>query len=372
MIVCSPSFIAPYSTLNAHGGIIKIGSGTDILDNATIVANPLHPHTAPAPEVLIGNQVWVGYGAQILGPSTIGAYGSAVKPTQIGPGAVIDQATIEPGAIVDALARVGPGVTMPSGYRVLPGKNVTTNAEASNPAVGIVVPVTNSDVSNLNKMLAANLSWRRDTTRSTRASQRPVRVQAWPPRSRTSSTATWPRSRESASSQARPPRARRSCRQEPVPSSPRRIRGSFRSPCTISVPGSLAGRSSTPRAVSSPISLGRSNSIRADLGQPIAIGSNSQTGSGSPSTRRAGGQLTIGQNLVVGNNAAILGDATTKIVIGDNVTIGNGAVLEGASLGSGSAVGDRAFLLNSTFPAGTQIPAGAIYDNNVLVGFVEW
>ena len=67
------SFIAPYSTLNAHGGIIKIGSGSDILDNASVVANPLHPHTAPAPQVLIGDHVLVSFGAQILGPSTIGA-----------------------------------------------------------------------------------------------------------------------------------------------------------------------------------------------------------------------------------------------------------------------------------------------------------
>ena len=102
VIVSSPAFIAPYSTLNAHGGIIKIGNGSDILDNATIIANPLHPHTAPAPEVLIGNQVLVGYGAKILGPSIVGAYGASGKPTEIGPGAVIDQATIEPGAIVGA------------------------------------------------------------------------------------------------------------------------------------------------------------------------------------------------------------------------------------------------------------------------------
>ena len=116
VIVGTPSFIAPYASLNAHGGIIKIGNDSDILDNATIVANPLHPHTAPAPQVLIGNGVLVLYGAQILGPSTIGAYGSSAKPTEIGPGAVIDQANIEPGAIVSALARVGPGVTVPSGY----------------------------------------------------------------------------------------------------------------------------------------------------------------------------------------------------------------------------------------------------------------
>ena len=131
VIVSSGSFIGPYSKLDAHGGIMKIGIGSTILDNASIVANPLHAHTAPAPEVKIGNLVIIGYGAQVLGPSTIGAYGSAAKPTGIGPRAVIDQAIIEPGAYVSALARVDPGVTIPSGILVLPGKNVTTNAQAS-------------------------------------------------------------------------------------------------------------------------------------------------------------------------------------------------------------------------------------------------
>ncbi len=49
VIVGAPDFIGSYSTLNAHGGIIKVGSSTDILDNASIVANPSHPHTAPRP-----------------------------------------------------------------------------------------------------------------------------------------------------------------------------------------------------------------------------------------------------------------------------------------------------------------------------------
>ena len=136
VIVSSPGFIGPYSTLNAHGGIIKIGIGSVILDNASIVANPLHPHTAPAPEVKIGNQVVIGYGAQVLGPSTIGAYGSAAAPTGIGPGAVIDQANIAPGAYVSALARVGPGITIPTGKLVLPGQTVTNAAGSQEPRQG--------------------------------------------------------------------------------------------------------------------------------------------------------------------------------------------------------------------------------------------
>ena len=48
-------------------------------------------------------------------------------------------------AQLSALARVGPGVTVPGNMRVLPGANVTTNAEASTPALGKVVPITAAD-----------------------------------------------------------------------------------------------------------------------------------------------------------------------------------------------------------------------------------
>ena len=119
--------------------------------------------------------------------------------------------------------------------------------------------------------------------------------------------------------------------------------------------------------------LGRSNSIRADMGETINIGSIGHTGNGVTINSPAGGELTIGQNFVAGNNATILGgSSTTKVVIGDNVTIGNGAVVSGTSLGSGSTVGDHAYVFDSTFPAGTKIPAGAIYENDTLVGFVAW
>src|SRR3954454_24337228 len=157
VIVSSPGFIGPYSTLDAHGGVIKIGISSAILDNASIVANPTHPHTAPAPMLRIGDNVLISYGARVQGPATIGAYSSTAAPVEIGSGALGDGAMIEPGSIVGALARVGPGVTLPSGYAVLPGKNVTTNLEASDPARGKVVKVTAADLTAVSKLLSSNL-----------------------------------------------------------------------------------------------------------------------------------------------------------------------------------------------------------------------
>jgi len=373
VIVGAPSFIAPYATLNAHGGIIKIGSGTVIQDNSAIVANPLHPHTAPAPQVSIGDHVLVLYGAQILGPGTIGAYGSEVMPTEIGPGALIDQANIEPGAIVSALARVGPGVTVPSRYLVLPGKNVTTNAEASDPALGMVVPVTSSELNGVGSQLTANLSVAAGYS-TLYQGQSATGASPGIPTTVTGIYNGNLAAIEGANS--KPGSATATTAYLPPGTGPQ-----FPSPTQGLVQGLLFNFPAritgavvfNERAGDVAHRLGRSNSIRADMGQSITIGSIGHTGIGVTINSPSGGALTIGHNFVAGNNATILGGtSTTKAVIGDNVTIGNGAVVSGTSLGSGSTVGDHAYVFDSTFPARTKIPAGAIYENNKLVGFVAW
>jgi hypothetical protein len=45
----------------------------------------------------------------------------------------VDGAWLEQNTAVSVFARVGPGVRLRSGMQVLPGKNVTTQAEADDP-----------------------------------------------------------------------------------------------------------------------------------------------------------------------------------------------------------------------------------------------
>ena len=78
VIIGYQSFIGPYVKLDGRGGAIKIANGSDVLDNASIVANPDHHHGQPV--VLIGDQVVIGFGAKILGPSTIGAFDQRPNP----------------------------------------------------------------------------------------------------------------------------------------------------------------------------------------------------------------------------------------------------------------------------------------------------
>jgi carbonic anhydrase/acetyltransferase-like protein (isoleucine patch superfamily) len=372
VIVGAPDFIGPYASLDAHGGIIKVGSITAILDNASIIANPLHPHTAPAPEVRIGDHVLISYGAQVLGPSTIGISGPTAMSTAVGPGALVDNATIQNGAIVSALARVGPGVTVPTGYMVLPGANVTTNAEASNPALGKVVKVTTNDSNLVTSNLAASLSLAAGYSQLYQGQSATGASPGVDP-SVTNLFNGNLASVEGAGSQPGSPTA--TTAYLPPGTGPK-----FPSPNQGLAQGLLYGFRARvtgaslfhSRAKDIAHSLGRSNSIRADQGQPITIGSISQTGNAVTINSPLGGQLTIGERFVAGTGAIILGGNNVKAVIGNDVSIGSGAVVDRSSLGNGSTVGNRAYVLNSTFPAGTSIPGGSIYINNKLVGSVQW
>jgi len=368
VVISYQSYIAPYATLNGTGGAIKIGTGSDVLDNAALVANPHHQYRLP--QLLIGDQVSIGYGAKILGPSTIGGYGAAAKPTAIGARAEIVGATIAPGAIVSPLARVGPGVTVPSGFRVLPGMNVTTNAEASNPKLGMVVPVTSTDTSTVKKQLSES------QTLAVGYSQLYQGSSATGPNPGANPTLGGINNGNLATIEG--------VSQEPGPSSvsfePKKSAPQFLTPHQGLV-GSLL--SNFPARITGLVEidmragqllhhLGRSNAIRADEGQPIIIGSIARTGNFVTINSPLGGMLTIGRNFRAGTGAVILGGPNVNAKIGDDVTIGSGAVVDRTSLGSGSTVGPGAYLSTSTFPAGTVIPAKAIYIKNKFQGYVRW
>ncbi|WP_165223765.1 carbonic anhydrase/acetyltransferase [Aquisphaera insulae] len=371
VIVGSPGFIGPYATLDAHGGIVKIGNSSVILDNAAIVANTARAGTAPAPEANIGSYVVVGYGATIQGASTISSY-AATKPTVIGPGALIDGATVQEGAIVSALARVGPGVTVPSGIRVLPGMNVTTAAEASDPTLGKVVAVTAGDVTDATKQLTSNLTLAQGYI-TLYQGQSATGVSTGVP---TTVTGVYYGNLAAVSGVSRQPGSPTATTAFLPPGKGAQFPGPRRAHVQSTLSNfhaRVTGQAlfhQRARAVQG--GVGRGVAIRADQGQPITIGSISALGNGVTINSPGGGALAIGQAFTAGNNATILGDGTKTAVIGDNVTIGNAAVVAGSSLGSGTIVGDHAYVLNSTFAADSQIPAGAIYINNKLVGTVQW
>ena len=367
VVIGYQNFIGPYVNLNGRSGAIKIGNFSSVLDSATLVANPGLRQQMPL--VLIGDQVVIGFGARVEGPSAIGGYGSSSKPTSIGANAVVDGAVIEPGAIVSPVARVGPGVTVPSGLRVLPGANVTTNLEASNPALGMVVPVTASDVATIestlseNGLLAAGYATLYQGSSATGVNPGADRAITGIYNGNLAAIL-------GANLQPGPG----SARFEPARSGPE-----FLTPQQGLVgvrlsnfPARITGRVIiNMRAWQAAHRLGRANAFRADEGQPITIGSIARTGRHVTINSPLGGTLTIGQHFRTGSKVVVLSGPSASARLGDNVTIDSGAVVVSSSIGSNSTVGQGAYLADSSFPADTVIPPQAIYVKNKLLGYVN-
>jgi carbonic anhydrase/acetyltransferase-like protein (isoleucine patch superfamily) len=367
VIIGFRTFIGPYSALDATKGHIKIGSASSIQDNASIVANPGRRGSS---NIFIGDLVVVGYGATVLGPSTIGAYSEAAQITYIGPEALIDGATVQAGAIVSAMARVGPGVTVPSGYVVLPGVNLTSQAEAVDPALGKVRLATASDYSNASALESNDITLAYGYIQLYQGN---------------SATGANPGVEPNVSGVFNGNlSAVLGASSDPGPTyvSFETARGvpKFRAPHRPEFPGTindfharLTGNTIfRSRAKTVAAALGRGNSFRADQGQPITVGSIGQTGSGVTINSPLGGSVTIGQNFKAGSGVVLLGGKNVNVAIGDNVSIGAGAVVDRTSLGAGTVVGANSYLEGSSFPAGTVIAPGSIYINNQYVGNVQW
>jgi carbonic anhydrase/acetyltransferase-like protein (isoleucine patch superfamily) len=368
-VISFQSYVAPYATLDARGhAAIKIGDSSSVLDSAQLIANPGHAYVTP--QLLVGNKVVIGPGAKVLGPSVIGSYSDTAAPTGIGAGAVIDAATIQPGAIVSPLARVGPGVTVPSGYRVLPGMDVTNDAEASNPKLGKVVPVTSSDRSTLGQMVNDGVALAAGYTQLYQGNSATGTNPGADPAVKSVNNGYLPNVEGVSPS---PGLTYIGASKSRAPQFPTPSHGLLGSPL-YNFPGRIIGPVVFTGQRAAPLEhrLGRANSIRNDeSSHPITIDSVAHTGLHVTIGASLGGTLTIGKDFRAGAGAVILTGPSVTAVIGDDVSIGRGAVVDRTSLGPGSTIGANAYLLNSTFPANTVIPAGAIYVNNKLQGYVS-
>ena len=367
--VGSKDFIAPYATLDAAGGFLKIGSGSAILDNATLTAATTRT-PGVTPGIVVGDSVLIQQGATVIGSSSVGAIGSTARPTLIGFNAVVDGATIAPGAIVQPLAHVGPGVTVPAGFAVLAGADVQTDAEASDPALGKVVAITADDLATLRTELSNSVSLAAGYTQLYQGNSATGASPAVP------SSVTGVNNGNLA--------AVLGANLDPSPSvvkfEPKQSAPLFPSPhrgqvqaqfpefrARITGPASFGSRARTVAH-----SLGRSDSIRSDEGQPITFATAPVLDNAVSIQSPVAGQLKIGRNFRAGAGSVILGGPldsnTASSRIGDDVTVGPGAVVQRSSIGSGSTIGARTLVDSTTLPPGSVVPDGTILINGNVVG----
>ena len=312
----------------------------------------------------------IGFGAKIIGPSTIGSYADSSKPVSIGANAEIDGATIEPGVIVSPLARVGPGVVVPTGYMVLPGADVTTDAEASNPKLGMVVPVTASSLATITKNLSENKSlaagyialYQGNSATGASPGASPVLSGI----NNGDLAAILGANQQPGSSAV----SFEPAKSEPEFLSPRqRLVGSILSNFPARITG---GVQIDMRAAQAASHLGRANAIRADQGQPIVIGSIAHTGRRVTINSPLGGQLTDRQKLPCRQRR---GDPEWT---GSQRQDRRRRQNRGRSRHQPDVAWLKlirragAYLMSSTFPANTVIPSKSIYVNNKFEGYVQW
>lgn len=392
IVVGQKDYIAPWAALDGRHGIIEIGDSSTVQDNATLIANTV-PGTDKA-GIIIGDDVYIAANATVLGPAVIGAAHGGAN-TEIGPGAVVDQAIISPGAEVGALAFVGPGITIPAGFAVKPGASITTEGQATDPSLGLVTKITGTDTV-LANALADSASLAAQTAGS---STTPFVGYTWLYQGQ---SATGSSSLSSGSTVFNGDLAQ----VEGVSPSPG---FNFKSTTTTNVTdagGATVGSftttstttvaSATPKftnpangnvtGLSAPIYPGRvigsvtftagplvvkktigfHDSLRFDEDQSATIGTPARLGRFVTIHPLRGGKVSIGDGLLTGDNVVLTADANGNLKIGSNVSIGPDSVINGSTIGDGAVIGAGSYVVDSTVTAGTVLPAGAILIKNVL------
>lgn len=151
-------YVGPFATLLTDGAHeIVIGAESDVQDNVTLEATKGDIH--------LGEMVILAHGATVKGRAELGEHGKCPVatdkhcPSFVGFNSEVDGAVVEMDAMVTHLARVAPGITLHSGFKVLPGKNVSTQAEADDPNLGKVGEVTQADRDFMHGVIEVNVEF---------------------------------------------------------------------------------------------------------------------------------------------------------------------------------------------------------------------
>ena len=296
--------------------------------------------------VAIGENAELGHGAKVDSGARITVTGSC-PPTPSFCGTFIgflaevsEGATIEKDALLFGLARLGPGVTLPSGRKTLPGVNILTDAQATDPA--FTAPMTEADrefirfVVENNKINAQSYS--------DLATEDPTHVVGinYDP-----GTLVPPRSLPTLDgAQTRDP--------------------SFRNRIIGDVQLS-DGWNALDHVMGSGISL------RADEGKPLVVGRIARMGARVLFHTFPGTQIVLGNDGEFGSESIVhAGPFMNPTGAGSNFRLASWAVFFQSQAGDNVSIGPRSIVILSVLPDGTVIPAKKVVIVGVIVGHVDW
>jgi carbonic anhydrase/acetyltransferase-like protein (isoleucine patch superfamily) len=351
------TYVGPFAELRAtRSAPISVGASSNVQDNVLV-------DVRGGEGIDIGDRVILAHGSSVVGSADVGTEESPLPPqveetvdTYEGSvflsfGAQVDGATIELNSGVSALGRVAPGVTLPSGYLVLPGKEVTTDAEASDPALGKVRYIDQGDVEFNEAVIHVNESLAREYTELYREDPTAVTgVNVDPGGSDFNPDRDLP-------SFAGEERAR--------PEFGNRVIGDVDLADTFA---RFADRT------------GERIAIRADEGEPFVVGHVDEMGDAvvfhalEHTDLHVGDDVRYGEGAIVhgGGRMVLEGQPEEQTVVGDDVDLGDESIVFGSTIGDGAVIGDRSAVVGTDLPAGAVVPPSTIVLNGEVFGPVEW
>lgn len=366
-------YVGPFAELIAdEHSPVSIGAESNVQDNVVVAGShelrDEHtggdtvveggPQPTAAPGVEIGERVILAHGSSVIGPAQIGVTGGdiAADPDDdqevfLSFGSRVDGGVLEKNTGISALGRVGPGVTLRSGFLVLPGKDVTTQAEADDPALGKVRLINEADVAFNEAVLQVNIEFARTYTELYREDPGAVRgVNVDPGGTEFNATRDLPSF---------------DGRERAVPGARNRIIGDV----------DLADSYGRFNRVS-----GEDVSLRADEGETMDVGRIDSMGDEVVFHALEDTDLVVGDDVTYGDGAIVhgggrvilAGDPEEPTVVEDDVTFGDEAIAFRSTIGAGSTIGERSIVVGTDLAPGTEVPPFTVVINGEVFGQVEW
>ena len=349
-VTISPrAYVGPFAKLIANKRII-VGDTTNVQDNVTVDASD--------EAIELGDMVILAHGATVKSGTKFGTEGhcpahaadahgghgasSDMCPSFLGFNAEVEGAIIEKDTMVMHLARVGPGVRIPSGRKVPSGFSITSQDQV----MARTVPLVAGDHDFMEGVIHVNSSFA-DTYAKMHAED---------------ATNSKGINFDAGNADFNP------FRELPTLNGVRTRDPNFRNRIIGDV--RMADTKETLDKV-----MGNHDAIRADEGDPFEVGTIAKMGDEvtfhalEHTHVRAGHGVVYGHHVVVHGGPTPWNDVTE---IGDGTVLGDGSVFFRSRVGKNSYVGPRALLQQSDQPAGTVIPDLWIVVENKYVNRVEW
>ncbi len=373
------TYVAPFAVLDAHGADIEVGPESDIQDDVEVVAGhaPSAERTrvlaaaglGPHDGVVTGERVILAHGSAVRGPASLGvgpelevedSTGAPVEDSGVflSFGSEVDGAVLERDTALSALSRVGPGVVLRSGTVVLPGKDVDTQAEADDPALGKVRPITDADRLFNAGVVEVNVGLAREYSRFALESL------------------------DNVSGINADPGGNAFDLARDLPT----VESDLCTGPEVSVPGFrnriIGDVCFEDSAEGLDLAMGERISLRADEGGPFGLGTITEMGDGVIFHALEGNDLAVGDRVTYGSHVIVHGggrpqvDATTGLAapttIGNDVVLSDEAIVFRSLVRNGSVIGERSAVVGSELVVGQEVPAKTVYANGAVFGPVEW